>query len=155
VGRGCAAILAWIARTLDRMPRPIAAAATLAWMASIFWLSSDRRDLLPPGPLGRFGGNAAHAPIFGLLALLAARATGSTALGVAVAVGYGVADEWHQSFVPGRTPSAFDLGTDAVGAAVALWLVALPASLPPPAVARRVVAAASAVALTAALASTR
>lgn len=28
---------------------------------------------------------------------------------------YGVSDEWHQSFVPGRTPSAGDLAADGVG----------------------------------------
>jgi VanZ family protein len=31
---------------------------------------------------------------------------------------YGVSDEFHQSFVPGRTPDVRDLATDAVGAAI-------------------------------------
>jgi len=33
---------------------------------------------------------------------------------------YGISDEWHQSFVPGRTPDIRDVITDAAGAAVAL-----------------------------------
>ncbi|OGX15752.1 MAG: hypothetical protein A2166_03235 [Omnitrophica WOR_2 bacterium RBG_13_41_10] len=32
-----------------------------------------------------------------------------------VGVLYAVSDEWHQSFVPGRTASFFDLGTDSIG----------------------------------------
>jgi VanZ family protein len=31
---------------------------------------------------------------------------------------YGVSDEWHQSFVPGRNPSAGDLAADGVGTLV-------------------------------------
>ena len=34
---------------------------------------------------------------------------------IVLAVGYGVTDEWHQSFVPGRTPEFRDLVADAVG----------------------------------------
>lgn len=31
---------------------------------------------------------------------------------------YGVSDEWHQAFVPGRTPSAADVAADALGTAL-------------------------------------
>jgi VanZ family protein len=34
---------------------------------------------------------------------------------VFLGVGYGVLDEWHQSFVPGRHPSMGDVLADAVG----------------------------------------
>jgi VanZ family protein len=34
----------------------------------------------------------------------------------AVAILYGLSDEWHQSFVPGRTPDVWDLVVDAIGA---------------------------------------
>jgi hypothetical protein len=39
---------------------------------------------------------------------------------------YGISDEWHQSFVPGRFPSAADWLADTAGAglaAAALWLL--------------------------------
>jgi len=122
----CAALLGVIARALARLPRPVAGIATLLWMAAIFVLSSDRRDFLPPNALGHFVSNAAHGPIFGVLALLAARATGRQRLGVVIALLYAITDEWHQSFVPGRSSSLLDLGTDAAGAVTALWLVAAP-----------------------------
>ncbi len=79
--------------------------------------------------IGHFGG-------YGLLALLLYRAfTGGfgvwstqAALRVlALAVLYGISDELHQAFVPGRQPSAGDLVVDGVGAAMALgaiWLYA-------------------------------
>jgi VanZ family protein len=40
-----------------------------------------------------------------------------------LAVLYGLSDEWHQSFVPGRTPDVVDILTDAIGAAIGLLLV--------------------------------
>lgn len=33
-----------------------------------------------------------------------------------IAVGYGVTDEWHQSFVSGRSADVADIGRDAIGA---------------------------------------
>lgn len=39
---------------------------------------------------------------------------------------FGAADEWHQSFVPGRETSAFDWLADALGAAFGLALSSLP-----------------------------
>src|SRR5690606_9601591 len=44
-----------------------------------------------------------------------------TAWGLAVL--YGLSDEWHQSFVPGRTPDVLDVLTDGIGAAVGLLIV--------------------------------
>ena len=49
------------------------------------------------------------------------RVAGASLLGAfVIAVLYGVSDEFHQSFVPGRTPDAADVLADAVGAALAL-----------------------------------
>ena len=39
---------------------------------------------------------------------------------VLVGVAYGVLDEWHQSFVPGRTPDGGDLIADAAGVVLGL-----------------------------------
>jgi len=103
-------------------------------MAVIWWASA--RTTLPGagrGPAWTFGWNLAHAPTFGLLALLllplAPRADGWVRLGPRqwawlslVAVGYGVVDEWHQAHVPGRHPSFLDVVTDAVGVGCVLWI---------------------------------
>lgn len=40
-------------------------------------------------------------------------------------IGYGITDEVHQTFVPGRSASAFDVAADALGAVVALAAVGL------------------------------
>jgi VanZ family protein len=42
------------------------------------------------------------------------------AIAWAIAVFYGVSDEWHQSFVPGRTPDLYDVFADAIGAFAAV-----------------------------------
>ncbi|CAG7622450.1 VanZ family protein [Paenibacillus allorhizosphaerae] len=39
---------------------------------------------------------------------------------------YGVTDEFHQSFVPGRTPDVMDIRNDGIGAALAMLLASLP-----------------------------
>jgi len=44
-------------------------------------------------------------------------------INVAVCVLYGLTDEWHQSFVPMRSPDPLDLLHDFIGAAVASLLV--------------------------------
>jgi VanZ family protein len=41
------------------------------------------------------------------------------------AMAFALSDEWHQTFVPGRTPSLSDLGVDALGALCALVVVGL------------------------------
>ena len=58
-------------------------------------------------------------------ALSRGRLTHRAALGTAfaVAVAYGISDEFHQSFVPGRSPSPQDVLIDAAGAAAALGLI--------------------------------
>lgn len=44
-------------------------------------------------------------------------------LNVAICTLYGLTDEWHQSFVPKRSPDASDLLNDAIGAAASAILV--------------------------------
>jgi VanZ family protein len=41
------------------------------------------------------------------------------------AMAYALSDEWHQTFVPGRSPSLSDLGVDVLGAFCALVVVGL------------------------------
>lgn len=98
----------------------------LAFMAAIFGLSSMSA---PPSP-ANVSDKLEHFVAYGVLALLTLRATSGgrwagvswTAVAVAwcIAVGYGISDEFHQSFVPGRTADPADVAADAVGAATAL-----------------------------------
>ena len=67
----------------------------------------------------------AHMAEYGLLWYLWMRALrGRAVLAAAIAVGYAITDELHQSFVVGRTGTPVDVAIDAagVGLAVALWL---------------------------------
>ncbi len=91
----------------------------------IFWQSSGP---LPPATPSLPGlDKLAHVVVYALLAWLAARAfatlsrktqTGWLPWAAAVfAVLYGLSDEVHQSFVPGRSADVWDLVADTVGAA--------------------------------------
>ena len=66
----------------------------------------------------------AHATIFALLWLTVARAMRwrRPILATAIALGYAVSDEIHQSFVTDRHGSPTDVGIDAVGIAAAAGL---------------------------------
>lgn len=128
-------VLRAVGRSLQRMPRSLAALPAAAWMGLIWWLSSLSGDAGPPSILGGFVNNLAHAPLFGLLALwlvlLLPRSGGwprldrRAAAAILLAVlAYALLDEWHQSTSPGRSPSPYDILTDLVGAACTLWIVA-------------------------------
>lgn len=70
--------------------------------------------------------NFLHIPLFGGLAyvwvvtLLKLRMSKPLLLAAVITVAYGVIDEWHQFYVPGRYASAVDVGIDSVGVALAL-----------------------------------
>ncbi|GAB4335956.1 MAG: VanZ family protein [Dehalococcoidia bacterium] len=100
----------------------------LAWAGVIFGLSSMSS---PPAPKTFDAFSAlAHVFVYAVLAFLlmlwARRAFPGRSAALlmsavwAVAILYGVSDEWHQSFVPGRHATALDVGFDAVGAALGL-----------------------------------
>lgn len=101
----------------------------LALMALIFVASS----IPSPGPLpGGLSDKAAHAIGYGLLGgtLLRAFARGRLEVvswrrglaAIAVALLYGVADEYHQQFVPGRSSDVRDIVADVTGASLAVAL---------------------------------
>jgi hypothetical protein len=104
------------------------------YMAGIFWLSSQ--SSLPgisalPDWLNHDWLH--HGTAYAGLAMVVARAltggrlraVGTTSLVVAwtIATVYGFTDEWHQSFVPGRTADPRDLLADGVGASLGLGVV--------------------------------
>jgi VanZ family protein len=47
----------------------------------------------------------------------------SAILSLCLAIVYAAADEYHQSFIPGRSPSVMDVGIDTAGAIVGLAIV--------------------------------
>lgn len=97
----------------------------LAWMGVIFFLSAQP-DLPHPstGWLDLAFSCGAHALVYAVLALLLAWALGTDRRALLVALGlavlYGLSDEFHQAFVPGRHPDPLDLMCDAAGAGAAL-----------------------------------
>ena len=89
----------------------------LGLMALIFWLSSvpddgatDTWTAVVLAWVDPSWQNTIHLPVYGTLALLWCRALNAwrlpaaaiAALALALATGYGILDEWHQAFVPGR-----------------------------------------------------
>jgi VanZ family protein len=96
------------------------------YMALIFLQSSlpirDEIRLMPDWLL--------HGVGYGGLALVALRATsagrwarvgrGAVLAAWLIASVYGLSDEWHQSFVPGRTSDVGDAAANAVGALIAV-----------------------------------
>ncbi len=102
-------------------------APVLLWMGIIFVLSAQP-DIPHPaaGWLDLLASSLAHAFLFGVLALLYARALGGRPrvwfISLVLALLYALSDELHQGFVPGRQPDVLDIVCDMVGAALALGL---------------------------------
>jgi VanZ family protein len=98
--------------------------------ALIFYLSSIPSLPTPPGP---FSDKQFHFASYALFAALLVRAfasarirnvTGRIAIiAILLATFYGMTDEFHQRFVPGRTAALDDLAADALGAVAAAGLL--------------------------------
>lgn len=99
------------------------------WMGVIFWFSRQEQLFPPTYPLiGQIISISGHVVFFGILYFLFTRALRSNyllsagsliRLGLVFVFLYGLSDEFHQSFVPGRDASIIDVGWDVLGA----WLV--------------------------------
>lgn len=104
--------------------RRLGAVAAIVWMGVIFALSSLPGSAVP----GRFGslGHFVLYAVLGTLYLLALPRTEprwrALVLAVMLASAYGVTDEFHQHFVPGRMPDVMDWAVDTAGAAAAVIL---------------------------------
>lgn len=98
-------------------------------MAAIFWMSS--RSTLPVPVWFPHQDKLAHAVVYFVLAILfwrSARHVIQSPLVLAwVSVGlaslYGVSDEWHQSFVEGRSADWLDWLADTVGAGLGVFCI--------------------------------
>lgn len=103
----------------------------LAWMAVLWCFSA-----MPSRAPGELSGwhvnevlqNSAHAVVYGILAATWLYALGydrqAARRAVLFCILYGVMDEIHQSFIPGRTASVIDVLVDATGAVVVTLLAA-------------------------------
>ncbi len=104
--------------------------AAIGWSLLLLGLGSLPGAVLAAGP--RVWDKLAHALAYGALGALAALALRRRLRGlllVLAAAGWatavGALDEWHQQWVPRRSPDLLDLAADAVGAVIAAGAVAL------------------------------
>jgi VanZ family protein len=114
---------------------PLRVAAPVLWAVMIWRLSASPGGSQPSSFLRSFLLNGAHAGLFGALTALLLFVRPSRILDprwgllcAALAVAYGVLDEVHQGYVPGRHPSVLDVVTDACGALAAVSAVSALAS---------------------------
>ena len=103
----------------------------LVWMGVIYAVSAQPTlPGLPEPWLDVLAKKSGHALAYGLLAWLYLRALRGDgpasdrlrALSLILAVVYGATDEYHQAFVPGRTPRLLDVLVDGAGATLAMAL---------------------------------
>ena len=99
-------------------------------MAAIWFVSGTSS---PPRLPGSVSDVTAHFLAYGSLGAAMLRGVagadwprvgvGGALLAAALSAAYGVTDEFHQSFVPGRTPELRDLAADALGSAAGAGLL--------------------------------
>lgn len=114
-------------RVADRCARVIVLGA---WMGLITWWSGQGNlPIDQPAVADLFHGfqhRFAHLLAFGLVGLLARWAFDGLPRAAWIAVlltsFFGISDEWHQSFTPGRRPAIDDWAVDTASAALALYL---------------------------------
>lgn len=103
----------------------------LVWAGVIFVLSHQSTLPHPPSIGASISAGLGHITVYFVLAALitlgllrsgveSRRAVG---LAITIAVLYGISDEWHQSYVPGRHPSVEDVLLDLLGATLGAMLV--------------------------------
>jgi hypothetical protein len=98
----------------------------LLWALVIYRLSSTPGSQVPtwlPAPVGHF---AEYALLGACLVIPFQRRPLWQAVLIATVIAslFGVTDEWHQSFVPGRTPDILDWGIDTIAALAGAWFAA-------------------------------
>jgi VanZ family protein len=115
---------------LNRFIRTAFLLAAVSWAGLIFYLSSQPSIDAPmmfPGQDKLF-----HLVVFGVLGFLAMGSLQASHNGyqpkqlwlIALAVMlYGVSDEFHQHFVPGRSVDVYDVLADALGGLLGAWVM--------------------------------
>lgn len=107
--------------------RLAAGIGSILWMGVIFGLSSLPGSAVPGkfGTLGHFGLYLVLGSLY-LLALPSAPPTGrALAIAVILASLYGISDEFHQSFTPGRVPDPVDWLVDTLGAIAGVVMITI------------------------------
>jgi VanZ family protein len=114
---------------MSDIQRKLLLVCALGWAAVIFCLSQIPGADVPPVFFGM--DKLLHAGVYGILGFLVLGALSGTVqvrpiprpwLAVLMVVAYGVLDEFHQHFVPGRTPDILDVMADAAGGMLGVWL---------------------------------
>lgn len=101
----------------------LAWSSVIGYCGLLYYLSDQPRLRLPQGvPSSDTLAHVAAYAVLGWLWTVALRATweGCSSLAVVLftlifTLGYGLSDEWHQSFVPGRVSSTTDVVADVIG----------------------------------------
>lgn len=116
-----------------RLPRFVRAMVPVAGVIVLWWSSSQVPSESQPSTTRMFLHNTMHVVAYGCLAASvwlawsarpACRRQAFRSRGVwLLTTLYGVVDELHQSYVPGRVCSLADLASDALGAALAVILL--------------------------------
>lgn len=115
-------------KLLPKIGRRLRWPAVVGWMGVIFGFSSLTgsqlaNSLIPTGwsSLAHFGEYA----ILGALLLVALGSPDRAITAIALASAYGITDELHQIFVPGRTCDPVDWLVDTAGAATGVFIAIL------------------------------
>lgn len=99
----------------------------ILWCSLIFFLSSQ--SALPGAPSGVLDfvfKKSAHMGVYAVLYLVTVRAFSNSPTqeykkAAIFTLFFALSDEFHQSFVPGRTPHPMDIGFDSLGM-LAMWV---------------------------------
>jgi VanZ family protein len=120
----------YVTRTHSLASRIALWAAPPALMGLIFFLSAQPDLGTDLGTVDLVGRKFVHMAEYALLFLLWWRALRTVAprgraiaLALAIAIGYAMTDEFHQSFVDGRNGNPIDVAIDTVGASLAAFAV--------------------------------
>ena len=114
--------------------RFVSTVSAAGWMGIIFYLSSSTPVDLPPHVgmfawLGKWQDVVGHLVLYSVLGALllitlwswvvaSSHQTKWALVAICLGILYGVLDEYHQSFVPGRTATAIDVFVDVLGVTI-------------------------------------
>ena len=129
-----------LSRLVDRLIRrwpfletPLAAWLALAGYAGLIYFLSSRQFGPILAGLPPHSDKLIHMIEYAVLGMLTYHAVGTAGwapkgawrivLVIVIGIAYGASDEFHQSFVPTRSPDVHDVMADAAGTAIGAWLL--------------------------------